>query len=156
MRIPSHILYPGMILGLLGFSISICTILVLASRSDGGPQVIPDYYVQSVEWDERESVRQASRALGWTLDVSFDRHDEGQVRVTDGQAQPVVGLDGSVRLRRPQLADDVTVAALVPVDGEPGLYRFEHPPAAPGFWDLVLEGEFQDQPVHLTQRHRVR
>lgn len=156
MRIPSHILYPGMVLSLLTFSVCSSIVLVMAARSDGGAQVVPGYYEESVNWDARQVVRRESEALQWDLQLEMDRTADGVLRVFDVHAQPIVGLEGTLRLRRPQLADDVAVAALQAVEGEPGVYRFEHPEAAPGFWDVVLEGQLKEQPIHLTQRLRVR
>lgn len=154
--IPSHIRYPAMIFGLLGLTLVVNIILVTATRSDGGAQVVDDYYQESIAWDERAEVRDFSAALGWTLNVEMQPDEPGRLQILRPDEQGVPGLVGKVRLRRPQLADDVAVAELRPVEGSPGLYEFDHPVSKQGLWDVILEGEFAGRPVAFEQRQRVR
>lgn len=154
-KVPAHILYPGIVLALLGLSITTCFRLVMASKSDLGPQVVANYYEDSLAWDSIQAKKRATEALGWTIALQFDGDTEGRVTITDGAHAPVEGVDASIELRRPQLADAVSSATLVPVADAPGVYRFEHPTATPGFWDVVLEGAYNDQPILYERRHRV-
>lgn len=154
--IPSHIRYPAMIFGLLGMTLVVNIILVVAVRSDGGAQIMEDYYEKSVHWDEQAAIRQESDKLGWTLTVDLPREAPGEVRVTNADGLPVTGLSATLRLRRPHLAEDVAQVDLTAVGGQPGVYRFEHPSAHAGLWDFVVEGEFGGRPVAFQQRQRVR
>jgi len=155
MRIPSHILYPGMILSLLGMSIVVGFVLVYAAKSDGGAQVMPDYYEHAVHWDAEEAVRRDSRALNWQVQLSLGDNAQGTLTVRDRNAQPVEGLEGEVHLRRPQLAEDLAVAELVADAENAGTYTFEAPAYAPGYWDVILQAELDGTPVHLSHRQRL-
>lgn len=153
--IPSHIRYPAMIFGLLGMTLVVNIILVIAIRSDGGAQIMDDYYEKSIHWDEQEAIRQESQALGWTLAVNLPAEEPGEVRVINADGLPVTGLTATLRLRRPHLAEDVAQVDLKSVRGQPGVYQFEHPTARAGLWDFVVEGEFGGRPVAFQQRQRV-
>lgn len=155
-RIPPHILYPGMIFGLLGMSLTMCTILVISARSGDGAQIEHDYYERSVNWDQSRIELQNARRLDWKLAVTLDGAEQGQLIVTDSADQPVDGLLAQITLRRPQLADNISTTVLTPVSGQPGHYAFAHPPAAAGLWDLVIEGKFSEQNIRFERRHEVR
>lgn len=155
-KVPAHILYPGIVLALLGLSITTCFRLVMASQSDAGPQVVSDYYQRSLGWDAIAAKRTASAALGWTITLRLEGDEEGQIIITDSAQTPVSGLDASIALRRPQLAEAISTTALVPVQDAPGVYRFAHPTVTAGLWDVVLEGDYNDQAVLFESRHSVR
>ncbi|AWV90675.1 FixH family protein [Bradymonas sediminis] len=155
-QVPSNIRYPAMIFALLGMTLVVNVILVLAVRSDGGAQVVDDYYERSISWDEYAAVRSESAARGWTLAFELEPEQPGRLVVTGADQKPVDGLVAKLHLRRPQLADDVALVELLPVNDEPGVYRFEHPAMRAGVWDVIVEGEFDGRPVMLQHRHRIR
>lgn len=155
-RIPAHIFYPGLVIALLLFSLGSSAVLVMASRSDGGAQVMNDYYQQSVHWDEKQAVIAGSKDLHWTFDWDFDNPEEGRLSVRDRYDTPVVGVNAQLRVRRPQFADDVSVASLEAVKGQPGVYRFEHQRTGRGVWDIILEGDYRDQPIWFAERQQVQ
>lgn len=156
MRIPSHILYPGMILSLLGMSIVVGLVLVFAARSDGGAQVMPDYYEHAVEWDSEESIRRNSRALNLQIELQLPDDAPGKLTVRDRNGDPVEGLNGEVHLRRPQFAENLTTAKLIPDHETPGHYTFDDAPNyAPGYWDVVLDVDLNGHPLNLTHRQRL-
>lgn len=155
MRIPSHIFYPGMVLALLGMSVIMGFTLVYAARSDGGAQVMPDYYEHAVEWDSEEPVRRHSRALHWSLQLTLHDNGRGSITVLDRNAEPIEGLRGQVHLRRPQFAEDLAVAELIDEDAHAGTYHFAAPAYTPGYWDVVLDAELDGQAVHLSHRQRL-
>lgn len=154
-RIPPHILYPGIIFALLGMSFTMSTILVLTSRSGDGLQLEHNYYERSVNWDQSQEELQKSARLGWTLDITMNPTPLGHVVITDAANQPVEGLNAQITLRRPQFADDISTTPLTPVADQPGRYAFSHPPSPVGVWDLIIEGEFSEQSVRFERRHEV-
>jgi|SRR5690554_324899 len=156
MSIPSHIRYPAMIFALLGMTLVVNTILIIAINSDGGAQVVDDYYEKSIAWDEYAATRSESAARHWTLNFEIQRNQPGRLAVHGPDQKPVEGLVAELHLRRPQLADDVALVALNPVVGEPGVYHFEHPVTRAGLWDIIVEGEFEGRPVLLQHRHQIR
>lgn len=155
MRIPSHILYPGLVIALLSMSVVVSITLWNVAHSDGGAQVMPDYYEQAVHWDNEESVRRNSRAMNWSVRFSLEDASQGSIVVHDEHSEPVTGLRGQVHLRRPQYADDLAVEALVPDPETAGIYRFDAPAYASGYWDIVLNAELEGQPIRLSHRQRL-
>ena len=155
MRIPSHILYPGMVLSLLGMSVVMGFVLVNAARSDGGAQVMPDYYEHAVHWDSEEAVRRDSRAMNWNVRFSLEDNAQGSIVVRDHANTPIEGLHGQIHLRRPQYADDLAVADLVPDRNNAGTYHFDAPAYASGYWDVVLNAELDGKAIHLSHRQRL-
>lgn len=155
-RIPPHILYPGMIFGLLGLSLTMCTILVITARSDNGAQIEPDYYTRSINWDQSQREIQNGRHLNWKLDVTLTNTSPGTIVVVDTADQPVEGLTAQITLRRPDLANELSTTPLTPIPGQPGHYAFAHPPTTSGLWDLMIEGDFSDQHIRFERRHEVR
>lgn len=155
MRIPSHILYPGMVLTLLGTSVLMTMFLLFSSRSDDGAQIMPDYYEHAIAWDSEEAVRRESRALNWRITLEFRDNAQGVLSIIDHNARPVEGLDAQVHLRRPQYAEDLAVAELQPAPDASGTYTFDAPPSSAGYWDVIVEGEYDGRPIHLSHRQRV-
>ena len=60
-RIPPQILYPGMVIGILSMSVIAHIILIVNAASDGGAQVVPDYYEKAVNWDAEQARAAAIR-----------------------------------------------------------------------------------------------
>lgn len=60
-EIPPHIFYPGMVVGILLMSVVAHVVLLVMASSDGGPQVVPDYYEKAANWDEYQA-REAAEA----------------------------------------------------------------------------------------------
>ena len=128
---------------------------VVAAHSDGGAQVIDDYYRKAVNWDEAAARRAAVEALGWTVQVEVGPGPAAarpvEVTVHDRDGRPVTGLEGTLRAWRPHLAAPVAEVALTPTD-VPGRYRQPLPIRASGLWDLEVAAR-QDT---LVVEHRVR
>lgn len=154
-RIPAHILYPGIVVAILSYSLISSFFLVRASQSDGGAQVLENYYERSVHWDDHQAVASYSAGLNW--DLSWDLLDgsESYVTIVDAYDTPVVGVGGTLRLRRPQLAEDVSVRELEAVASRPGVYRFDQVELSPGYWDVVLEGEYNERPIVFSERRQI-
>ncbi len=58
-EIPPHILYPGMVVGILLMSVLAHIVLLVMASADGGPQVVPDYYEKAANWDKYQAERAA-------------------------------------------------------------------------------------------------
>jgi nitrogen fixation protein FixH len=143
-RIPAHIAWPSAVIGLILLGMTSTFGVLLASRSDGGPQVIHQYYQQAVAWDSTAAVRQATRDLGWTLDVTLARTDgrsELVVGIVDRDGRPVTGLSGELRLRRPQTAGVLERLRLEPVRtaNSPGMLRAIPTASGSGLWDVEVD-----------------
>lgn len=156
MSIPSHIRYPAMIVGLLGMTLVVNAILIIAVNSDGGAQVVDDYYEKSIGWDDYAAKRRESATRRWTLDFDIQRDQPGRLAIKSAEQKPVDGLVAQLHLRRPHLADEVAQVALTPIEGQPGVYQFEHPARGAGVWEIIVDGEFEGRPVLLPYRYEIR
>ncbi len=155
-RIPPHILYPGMIFALLGMSLTMCTILVISARAGNGAQIENDYYARSINWDQSQRDIQHGRLLKWNLDVTLTTTSPGNIVVTNSADQPVEGLTAQITLRRPEFANEISTTPLTEIPGQPGHYAFAHAPTTAGLMDLTIEGNFSDQHIRFERRHEVR
>jgi nitrogen fixation protein FixH len=136
----AHIIWPAVIVALLLLS-GITTFAVLfASRSDGGAQVIDNYYQRSVAWDSVATITRASDSLGWNVNVTIrgdTPHERtGTVVITDRAGQAIEGLAGTVTVTRPQSAVTFGTHRFVRDDSVDTRYLFEFPYSEPGLWDL--------------------
>lgn len=60
-RIPPQILYPGMVIAILAMSVLAHIYLVIEAASDGGAQVVPNYYEKAIHWDAKQARAAALR-----------------------------------------------------------------------------------------------
>ena len=60
-RIPPQFLYPGIVVGILSMSVIAHIYLVVQASSDGGAQVVPDYYEKAQAWDSQQAHEAAIR-----------------------------------------------------------------------------------------------
>ena len=144
-RVPAKILYPGMVIALLLMSLGFVTATVVAAHSDGGPQVVEDYYEKSQNYDRIRAEKTAARRTGWSIETSNFGHigADGAMHLTvlDADGRPVTGLEGRVELWRPELSGAVASARLRSREGQPGQYVADLAPNRIGVWDIVLDVE---------------
>ena len=142
LHLPPHIAWPLFIVGLLSLSVVTVTITVIAARSDGGPQVIDDYYQKAVNWDEAAALQAASDALGWQAEIVIRPASEAsrpvEVMLRDREGQPVAEVQGTIRAFRPHRAQAVAERPLAAVAETPGLYRQTFPIQQAGLWDFEI------------------
>ncbi len=160
-RLPPHIAWPLFIVAILLTGITSAVVTMIAAHSDGGAQVIEDYYEKASNWDAIAARRAASRALGWTTAVQvLDRAPSASLRavqftVHDADGAPVTGLTGTVQARRPERAGVVGEAPLVPVDEVPGRYEAMLPVLRPGLWDFDLLARRGEDVYEISLRRDV-
>jgi nitrogen fixation protein FixH len=143
-RPPPHLTWPLFVVALLLLGIGSTMTILLAARSDGGAQVIEDYYQKAASWELAAAEQAASAALGWRLEVDVQSDAAGpalrrvDLRFADRFGVPVAELRGVVRAFRPERAALITESPLTPVEGVPGLYRQVMLLSAHGLWDLEI------------------
>ncbi|MFN9991804.1 MAG: FixH family protein [Phycisphaerales bacterium] len=70
MKIPSKVIWPGMVFLLIGANICIVGVTVIAANTEKSFAFTePDYYASAVKWDETARAIEASRNSGWTVDT---------------------------------------------------------------------------------------
>lgn len=155
--IPDKYFWPGLIITLLLSSVVWWTSMLFIAKSDGGPQVVENYYQQSVEYEETMALRSAAENSGWKVDVdwSVPQQRAVQLRFVDKGGRPVAGLEGTVELRRPELAEAVGQAELEPVEGTPGAYAVEVVPNRSGLWDMIIRAKQGSQDYRFEVREEV-
>ncbi|GIV58336.1 MAG: hypothetical protein KatS3mg042_1249 [Rhodothermaceae bacterium] len=141
--LPPHIGWPLFVVALLASGVATTLGTLFAARSDGGAQVIDDYYRKAAEWDAHAADLAASATLGWQVRVAVVPDEAGrpllELTVRDRDGQPVTGLTGTVRAFRPQWAEAVGEAPLAEVTAPPGVYRQPLPLEGRGLWDFEIE-----------------
>lgn len=92
MKIPPHLLWPGMVVGLLGMSVTMVTITVTAAVGDPSFAVERDYYERALRWDEHMAQQRQNDELGWRASLEMRPGGEG----TWGElVVTVLGADGA-------------------------------------------------------------
>ena len=128
------------IVGLLSMSVIASLLTVFAARSDGGAQVIDDYYHKAATWDSTRTAQAASDALEWKIEFPCEPADSTtrivRLRVQTQQGEPMSGLQGTMNAFRPQHAPRVDQTALV--EKEPGVYEQPLAVQESGLWDFEI------------------
>jgi nitrogen fixation protein FixH len=159
--IPPHIGWPLLVISLLGISIGASLITVLASRSDGGAQIIDNYYEKAVNWDATHANQAASDALQWTTTLHVEAAQPSGLRLLELTVQDAAGgavsnLRGTVKLYRPDQARPVATIPISEASDAPGVYRQQVPLTATGLWDVQVVAARDGSPVYQTTlRHEV-
>lgn len=154
-QIPAHIFWPGFIISLLLFSITWSMTILMVAQADGGPQIIPDYYQRSVNFDEEQATRDKARKLGWTLDVDMDG-PIAELHIVDAGGEAVKDIEGIVGFGRPSLATKMESARLTADEERPGVYLFTNLAETPGLWDLGVVVDKSEKTYHWTLRVTVK
>lgn len=63
------VIWIGIVVSLLLFSIGTQTVLIIKSLNDPSFAVVPDYEQKAANWDQLQAQRQINRDLGWTIDL---------------------------------------------------------------------------------------
>lgn len=149
--------WPLMVIALLVSSVLMMMGVVMAARSDGGAQVLDNYYQQAVQWDSIATVRDAAKRRGWRASLQLDKQGEqviGFISITDSTGAPVFGNQARVRLSRPQYSGTVAeVDALW--DEQASAFRFSSGPMPAGLWDIRLVVMDQAGPVRFDWRRQL-
>ena len=155
LKISPSILYPGLVVALLAFSVGSSFFLLSKARSDNGAQILDGYYEQALAWDELQAERTHVQELGWHFELSFDDDARAHVRIVDAQDAPVEGFEANVTLSRPDLAEPLSSSPLKAVAGTPGLYDFSHAQLSHGLVDVVVEGTHDAKLLRFEHRYEV-
>lgn len=138
-RIPPHIFWPGMVFAILGMSVIANVVLIVHATSDGGPQIVPDYYTKAVHWDEARGEEAKVADLGWDATVRIEPSVAGQGYIQlkfEKDGVGVEGLEVGVTLRDPAKIAPLYVGPAAPA--APGQYVTKTPLSRLGVFDVEV------------------
>jgi len=123
------------------FAIDFTVAAIAISMAAGDPSFrsIPGYGERAVAWDVRQARKQASKELGWNVQIerSGTNHSEMTITVLDAESQPVVDCTGSARMFHFTRVAEQFEGKLI--ETAPGVYRIAIDVAKPGRWQLDLD-----------------
>lgn len=159
--IPPKILYPGMIVSVLGLSIVANIVVIVSASGDQGAQVIDNYYEVAANYDKVISQREETARLGWTTRVMMRPAQDGSTRiidffVKDANDQPLKGATGNVVLYNPAKSKSLGEAPLRAVND--GIYSVTIEGKnldRKGLYDVVLSIEHDGSHYQQTMRQDV-
>ncbi|MBT4052293.1 MAG: hypothetical protein HOE73_04300, partial [Bacteroidetes Order II. Incertae sedis bacterium] len=94
------LIWPLIVVALLLSSVGMMMGVVIIAKSDGGAQVVDDYYDRAVAWDSLNSLDQAFIDQGWLTYLILDA-STGRLVVQDSLGIRLSDLSGSVEMTRP-------------------------------------------------------
>ncbi|MFG0259689.1 MAG: FixH family protein [Phycisphaerales bacterium JB041] len=156
-KIPANIAWPGFVLALLGMSVTMVTITVVAAVGDPSFAVESDYHDKAIRWDDQVAQEARNAELGWRVAPSLgSMPDSGGpalfVRLTDRDGSPISGAVVEGSSFHYAAADRVQTLSFVEA-GEPGAYAAPARLERAGLWDLRLTVDAAGE--HFTYRQRL-
>ena len=146
-NLPPHITWPLLVVGLLVLGVTWSIGVVVASQSDGGAQVIENYYEEAISWDKKSALLKASARLGWNVSLAT-RPDQGSdpfphlvVTFLDHNGKPITGLQGQMSASRPQSSKPARTFNFESALYEQGTYTLPFPEITDGLWDFEIDVE---------------
>ena len=142
-KLPPHIVWPGFVIALLGMSITMGTITVLAATRDPASfAVIDDYYEKGLRWDEHKAQLAQNSELGWEVAVEVGEPDAlGRrplvVMVLDREGVPIEDARIEASIYHHAAAKRVETLTLEP-GALPGQYQAQADITRQGLWQILL------------------
>lgn len=124
---------------LLGLSFAGWSVMVSLATSDPSFSVEPRYYQKAARFEEELTRRDASRQLGWHIEVTeFRRQADGtlslRARLTDKDDRPLAGVGVAVEAMANLRSSDVRSTSTS--TDETGRVSLHLATGAPGLWEL--------------------
>lgn len=162
LNVPPHIAWPLFIVVLLLSGIGGAFAVLVAARSDGGVQIVENYYEKAARWDDTAARQAASDALGWRVEARIEPFDSSkalqpvELLFTDRAGEPVSDLTGTIRAFRPQRVQAVAEIPLNDDPARPGIYRQLLPLEGEGLWDFEILARRDTTVFEARLRERFR
>ena len=148
------LIWPLIVVALLLSSVGMMMGVVIIAKSDGGAQVVDDYYDRAVAWDSLNSLDQAFIDQGWLTYLILDA-STGRLVVQDSLGIRLSDLSGSVEMTRPQSAA-TGITTLFQYQEVDSSYTFEVGSLSPGLWDFTFNTSYARQVLSFSLRKEVR
>jgi nitrogen fixation protein FixH len=156
---PKSLRWPIIVISLLSVHLLLMLLVAAIATRDRSFAVIPDYYRNAIEWDQRQAQRRASEALGWKLTIEpseqIDPLGRRAIRftLTDAQGRRVEAAFLDVSCFHHAHARDVVRVTLSAT--EPGRFAATLPMRYPGFWQFDIKATARDQMFTTSITHYV-
>lgn len=142
-KLPPHIVWPGVVVALLCLSLTMVTITVIAAAGDPSFAVVDDYYEKGLHWDEHVAQLEHNEALGWRATVEVGEADAvGRralvVTLVDGGGVAIEGAGIEASCFHHAAAHRVERLTFV-AGSAPGRYEAPAEIAREGLWEVTLE-----------------
>jgi hypothetical protein len=144
----------GLVLGLLGISVSIQAVGLVLASSEPSMAIEKDYERKARDWDLHRAQLAANQRLGWQIEKRFEPAGHGRlaacVTLTDREGLALTGVQlcgntfHNARAAQPEALQFAEIA--------PGLYRGEFRIARGGLWIFELEAQQADLRFTTTWR----
>ena len=148
------LVWPLVVVCLLLSSVLMMVGVVFMARSDGGAQVIENYYEKAVAWDSLNAGEQEFRSRGITP-VLVLSENTGILTLLGPNRAKVAGLKGKVELARPQSSAAGPMVELSFMNAD-STYLFPTGELANGLWDFRFTVTDQSTPLAFSVRKEVR
>ena len=125
----SGAIWPVAVVILLLSSVTLMASVIVAARSDGGAQVVENYYDQAVDWDSTASIRANTGRRNYVVALSVRRGADsitGALSIQDSLLAHISSLIGRVTVSRPQFASSLFETD-ISWDKEHSVYTFVAP-----------------------------
>ena len=131
----------GLVVSLLGLQVIGGILAIMLATGDASVAVVPDYHQKALDWDNQVALRSASRALGWTCEVSQIEQSQGvaglRIRLADRNGKPIDLSSGELQIYRHARASEVR-RIKIPA-GSVGLLELGQCFDATGLWQVSLD-----------------
>jgi len=148
------LIWPLIIVSLLLSSVGLMVGVVFMAKSDGGAQVVDEYYERAVAWDSLSSMDSAFNKRGWLAYLMLDK-SSGRLVVQDSLASRVSEMSGTVEMTRPQ-SSATGVRNPFHFSSADSTFLFETGTLSPGLWDFAFQATYEEQILTFTLRKEVR
>ncbi len=148
---PRPYLWPAIIVLLLLSSVTASFGALWMAHSDGGVDVIPDYYQKAVDWDSLSAIQRKSDTLAWSSRIEIGVQD-GLLEVYDRLGNPVSGLSGTLSIKKPGVKEPARILPLHSIPDSAGSYRFPVPDLGDGMWVVSISANLDT--LHFVQTIR--
>lgn len=151
--------WPAAVVSLLLFGAGMTFAVLYFARSDGGAQVVGDYYRQGVAWDSVAAVRGRAIELGWRVQVTIaaqpgaDGRRTVETTVIDSTGAGIEGLSLEIRLFSPSI--DRPIVSTHAIDEGLGRYTTAFQIDRPGLWDIEVAGQTIEGPFNVRVRREI-
>ncbi|HLP85938.1 MAG TPA: FixH family protein [Phycisphaerales bacterium] len=133
----ASILWPGIIVTILGANVGIVGLTVAVSRAGGGYVVEEGYDRKALKWDEHKAKLEKQMELGWGVGCEVASATSGKgslrVRVTDRDGKPVANARVRVSAFQAGWPNEARPSAVVVTDDD-GVAVCEFSPMREGKW----------------------